>query len=296
MIISDLLPILVLLGIGFVAIAAAIVLKIRSKKSLLRNNDQDFIDEVVEKKKRKLNANIGGITWKTYVVLLALCPIGLAAIGWLILSNKAFCIVFAFVGLFVPECIALFKAKKQKNKFEEKYAMALRALASGLRSGLSLEQAIDNVGKNVFLEPSIQNGFKQISTDIKFGIPLDEAFYNFAKESGNKDAMDVAAVISMQSKVGGSEAAVITTIVQNISNRIMMRNEIKALFADTNMLIMIMDVLPFGLIGILYLAAPNLLNPFFESLAMTLVLIGILVFTAIGSLVIHRMAKTGKGG
>ena len=294
--ISDVLPIIILLGIGFLAIAAAVVLKIRSKKSLLRDHDQDFIDEIIEKKKRKLNANIGGITWKTYILLLAACPIGLAAIGWFLVSNKAFCIVFAFVGLFVPDAIILIGSKKQKKQFEEKYAMALRALASGLRAGLSLEQSIENVSKNPFLEQSIQNGFKQIATDIKFGIPLDEAFYTFAKESENKDAMDVAAVISMQSKVGGSEAAVITTIVQNISNRIMMRNEIKALFADTDMLVLIMDVLPFGLIGILYLVAPNLIDPFFKDFTMTIVLIAILVFTAIGSLVIHKMAKSGKGG
>lgn len=296
MILQDIMPVIVMLGIAFVAIAIAVVLKIRSKKSLLRVDDKDFIDEIIDKKKRKLNANIGGMTWTSYVGLLVLCPVSIGALSAIFLSNKAFAIVFAFCGLFIPDAIVKIKAKKQKREFDEKYAMALRAMASGLRSGLTIEQAVENVGRNAFMEPSIRNGFRQIASDIKLGIPLEEAFATFATESGNADAKDVAAVISMQSKVGGSEAAVITTIVQNISNRIMMRNEIKALFADTDMLVIAMDFMPFLLLFILYFFAPGLIEPFFETSGRMLLLAGIMVFTMIGSVIIHKISASAKGG
>lgn len=296
MILQDIMPVIVMLGIAFVAIAIAIVLKIRSKKSLLRADDKDFIDEIIDKKKRKLNANIGGMTWTSYVGLLVLCPVSIGALSAILLSNKAFAIVFAFCGLFIPDAMVKIKAKKQKREFDEKYAMALRAMASGLRSGLTIEQAVENVGRNAFMEPSIRNGFRQIASDIKLGIPLEEAFATFAAESGNADARDVAAVISMQSKVGGSEAAVITTIVQNISNRIMMRNEIKALFADTDMLVIAMDFMPFLLLFILYFFAPGLIEPFFETSGRMLLLAGIMVFTMIGSIIIHKISASAKGG
>lgn len=294
--IQELLPIILLVGIAFTMIALAIILKIRSKKSLLVDQEMDFIDEIIDKKKRKLNASLGGITWKTYISLLALCPIGSALLGYIIVSNKAFCIVFAFIGLFIPEIIVRVLSKKQKKKFEEKYAMALRSLASGLRAGLTIEQAIENVGRNTFLEDDIRAGFQQISSDIKFGIPMAEAFHNFAIESGSKDALDVAAVIAMQAKVGGSEAAAIGTIVQNISSRIMMRNEIKALFADTDMLVLIMDILPFVVFGALYYGAPQMLEPFFASTTMLVLLIAIMVFSVGGSFVIHKISKSAKGG
>lgn len=293
---SDLIPIILLVGIALTMFAVAIILKIRSRKSLLKENETDFIDEIIEKKKRKLNASLGGITWKTYVGLLVLCPIGAGLLGYIFMENKAFCAVFAFVGLFIPEVAVRIMAKKQRKKFDEKYAMALRSLASGLRAGLTIEQAIENVGRNAFLEDSIRTGFKQIASDIKFGIPMEEAFRNFAIESGNKDAYDVAAVIAMQSKVGGSEALAIGTIVQNISNRIMTRNEIKALFADTDMLVLIMDFLPFILFAIFYFGAPQMLEPFFETAGMTALLVGIMVFSVAGSFVIHKISKSAKEG
>lgn len=293
---QDLIPIILLVSVAFTMLAIAAILNIRSKKSLLIERKADFIDELINKKKRKLNASIGGITWKTYIGLLVLCPIGAALLGFILVKNKAFCIVFAFIGLFIPEVIVRVMAKKQKKKFEEKYAMALRSLASGLRAGLTIEQAIDNVGRNAFLEESIRNGFRQIASDIKFGIPIDEAFYNFAVESESKDARDVASVISMQAKVGGSEASAIGTIVQNISNRIMTRNEIKALFADTDMLVLIMDFLPVVLFLILYFGSPQILDPFFESAGMTIALVGILLFTIAGSFVTHKISKSAKEG
>lgn len=293
---QELIPIIALIGVALAALAVAIILKIRSKKSLLIEQKSDFIDDIIERKKRQINANIGGISWGTYTAMMVLAPIALGLLGFIVMEHKSLCVVFALVGLFVPEFVLRLSAKRQQKKFEEKYAMALRSLASGLRAGLSIEQAIDNVGQNPFLEAKIRNGFRQISADLKFGIPLEESFMNFAEESGSKDAYDVAAVVSMQAKVGGSEATAIGTIVQNISNRIMTRNEIKAMFADTDMLVLIMDFLPVGLFLILYFGAPEMIAPFLASTGMTILLIGILAFSVVGSFVIHKISKSAKEG
>lgn len=293
---QELIPIIALIGVALAALAVAIILKIRSKKSLLIEQKSDFIDDIIERKKRQINANIGGISWGTYTAMMVLAPIALGLLGFIVMEHKSLCVVFALVGLFVPEFVLRFSVKRQQKKFEEKYAMALRSLASGLRAGLSIEQAIDNVGQNPFLEAKIRNGFRQISADLKFGIPLEESFMNFAEESGSKDAYDVAAVVSMQAKVGGSEATAIGTIVQNISNRIMTRNEIKAMFADTDMLVLIMDFLPVGLFLVLYFGAPEMIAPFLASTGMTILLIGILAFSVVGSFVIHKISKSAKEG
>lgn len=296
MIYQEFIPIIIALGAFFLLLAIAFILKIRSKKSLLGKNNQDFIDVFIQKRKTRLNSSMSPITWSKYIAILVLCPVALAAIGFFAFENKGYCFVLAVAGLCVPEIAVRITEKKHKEKFEEKYAVALRAFASALRSGLTIEQAIDNVGQNNFLDISIRNGFRQISSDMKVGIPLADAFQNFANENGSEDAADVAAVIAMQAQVGGSEARVITTIIQNINDRIMARKEIKALFADTSMLILIMDIMPFALLAILLFGARQMIEPFFESFGMTMLLVGIFVFTVVGSFVIRKIAKNAKGG
>lgn len=296
MTISEFLPIFILIFISFLCVAIAIVLSIRSRKSLLNVDDKDFIDEMINKKKKQLEMQIGGMSWKTYCLVMFISPVVLGAISYIFISPKPLCILFAFVGLFVPEVIIKLTASKQKKNFEQKYAKALKTLASSLRSGLSLEQAIKEVETNPFVDETIRKGFRQISSDIKVGISMKDAFMKFAKETDSEDAYDVAAAIALQSKVGGNEAKVVHTISQNINERIMARREMKTMFADTNVMILIMDAIPWVLLLAMAIFLPEYIKVYFESFKLTMVLIVIMAFTTIGSFIIHKIGKDAKGG
>jgi len=292
---SEFAPIFVLILICFICIATSVILTIRSKRSLLKTDDKDFIDQVVEHKKCQLNATLGRIYWKQYITFLIIIPILLGGMSYLFISPKPLCIVFAVIGLFVPELLFRITIKKRKRAFESKYAMALRTLSSSLRSGLTIEQAVDDVSNNPFVDGDIRKGFRQISSDIKVGIPLSKAFQQFAIESGSKDASDVAAAITMQSQVGGNEAKVVSSIAQNINDRLMMRKEIKTIFTDSTILIWVMDFMPWLMLGILSLASPQFIAPYFSSFGMVIILISIMAFTTVGSFVLHKLANKAKG-
>lgn len=292
----ELIPIFALIAISAACIAVAVVLAIRSKKSRIRVEEKDFIDVAIERKKGKLKAIPNGLTWKTYTGLMLIFSLGAAVISFIFLRTKVFCVLFAFLGLFIPEVISQIQARSKDQKFEEKYAQALRALSSSLRSGLTLEQSLEELCRNPFIDENVRSGFRDIYSDVKVGIRLDAAFKRFAVAYDSDDAWDVASAISMQLEVGGSEAMVVNTIAQNIGDRIMARKEIKTLFSETNVMITTMDFIPFILFLIFYFGAPQMITPFFESLGMMLILVGVLAFTTIGSILIHKMAKNAKEG
>lgn len=294
--ILEFVPIGILICISVFSIAIAIILKIHNNKSIISKNDNDFIDDIIEKKKRSLNSNIGGISWKSYVLSLILFPLSLTVISYLFLPYKPICILFAIIGLFVPDIFIKITQKQSKKAFNEKYAMALRALAASLRSGLTIEQAVLDIAKNPFIDKSIQEGFRQIASDIKVGIPIDKAFKTFADTSGSNDASDVASAISMQIQVGGSEAKVIASIAQNINDRLMTNKEIKLAFADTSILLYTMDILPWGIILLLSTTSSQFIEPYFSSLPMFLVFAIIVVVLLLGSIITHKLVNSTKGG
>ena len=117
-----------------------------------------------------------------------------------------------------------------------------------------------------------------------------------AQTLGNEDAMDVALSLALQNELGGSEAKVVETVARNISNRILLRREIKSLFADTRITILTMDVLPLIIIFGLVMGSPQYIEVFFQTPAMTAVFIGIILFTLVGSVVIRKTVKRGTGG
>ncbi|MBQ7818432.1 MAG: type II secretion system F family protein [Bacteroidales bacterium] len=293
----EFIPIALLIIICIVCFGIAIVLRIHQRKSHLSTvNDSDFIDTFIDKKKRRIEANIGGMSWKMYVSLLITCPVVVGILTYFFLPYKPLCILFALIGIFIPELIIRFASKRNKNKFDEKYAAALRTMASSLRSGLSIEQSIADLGHNPFIDEKIQVGFRQIDSDIKVGVSLKDAFERFADDSGSKDAADVAAAISMQAEIGGNEAKVISTIAQTINNRLVLRKEIKTLFAETSVLVLAMDIIPWIVVLFLVFFIPDYIAPYFESTQMTIVLLIIFAVFIAGSFVIHKMIDKTKEG
>lgn len=294
--IIEFIPIAILIFISFVSLAIAVILKIHQEKSRLDIDDSDIIDKIISSKKKKVEASIGGMSWKMYVGLLIACPLAVGFITYLFLPYKPLCVVFAMLALFVPEFIIKYTTKKKKDKFDQKYAAALRAMASSLRSGLTIEQTIKDLGTNPFIDERIQAGFRQIEADIKVGLPLAKAFKNFADNCGSKDAADVASAIAMQAEVGGKEALVVSTIAQTINSRLMLRREIKTLFAETSVMVYCMDFIPWFVFIFMMFFAPEYISPYFESVSMTMILVLIFVILTVGSFLIHKMVNKTKDG
>jgi len=223
-------------------------------------------------------------------------PIMIGLVFWMFTANLAMSVILALFGLAAPEVYIRVTAKKQHRLFDERYARALRSMASALRSNQTIQQAVDEVGQNVFIHESIREGFRQISSDLRVGLPVKEAFERFAEQTGSNDAKDVASAIAMQNDVVGNVAQIISSVSQNISDRIMVRKEIKSLFADTSVMILVMDIMPVIILIGLYFGAPQYITPYFESPLMTMLFIGLITVTMVGSFVIRRMARTAKEG
>lgn len=293
---SEFLPVFVFVAIAILSATAIIIFKIREKKSLLDTGEKDFISIAIEKKKRSLDSNMGTMSFKQYITLLVALPICILGFGWLFLDNKAIVLIFACASVFLPDLYIKASVQKQRDLFEERYARGLKALSSCLRANMSIQQSVEEVSENIYVHESIREGFRQINTDIKVGLSVQEAFQRFADTTKNAYAQDVANAISMQNIVGGNEAKVIEDVSNNIRNRIMMRKEIKSLFAEMNVLVTFMDFAPFIVLFVLYIGAPQLVSPYFESPLMLAILIGILLFSLLGSVFIRKRLNDAKRG
>lgn len=292
---SETVPIYAFVILFVLSIGAIAVAKIMNTKSVL-NETPDFITTAIRKRKEKLGEYTKSITFRVYCFLLICLPLIFGAIAYLLSNSGAIALISGLLGIFIPDLLIVLTAKQQGKKFETRYARCLKALTSCLRTTMSISQAVDDVAKNPFLDSKIRKGFEQISADLKVGISTEEAFQRFADMTGSPDAQDVAAAISMQMSVGGSEAKIMESIATNIQDRIMLRKEIKSAFAEMDVVIRIMDVAP--LIGLFVMCAilPEFTSMYFDSTQGFLLLAGIIAFSFIGSIIIHRRTAKAKRG
>ena len=279
---------------AFIAcIAVVIIACIRAKKNPARidgSEDTDFISVISQANRARLDGKPWRMKYETYTTIAMLAGIVLAILGYLY-HGIAYAIGGGIIGMFVPELIVQLQSSAKQQKFEERYARSLRQLSSALKSGMSLHQAVEDVAQSPYVHDSIRKEFAQLSSELKIGISVQDAFARFAERVGFADARDVAIAIRMQSATGGREADVIESIASNIGDRMMLRKEINSLFSGTKMTILVMDIAPFAVIGIMLLGASQFMSMYFESMSMLLLFIGLLVFMGIGSIITHRMVN-----
>lgn len=287
---------IVIIGVcGFICcLAVCAIILIRSRKintgSVIGEaQNTDFIDTISSYKRESLKKNPWNMEYETYTLIGTVCAILFAVSAYIFTAKILYAAIGAIIGLLVPEAIVRLQDSRQRNAFEERYSRGLRQLASGLKSGLSVHQAIEDVCQSPFVHENIRREFKQLSADLKLGIPIQAAFERFADRVQCQDAQDVAIAIQLQTKVGGREAEVIETIASNISSRLMLRKEISSMFAGSQATILAMDILPFAIVIFMVLVSPTYMAPYFNSPVLFGTLVGLLAFMGIGSIVIHHL-------
>ena len=281
---------------AIICFATAVILRICGQRSLSGRKRVDLFDNILSKFNEHLKKHGNSLALNTYVAVGLLGFTGMVLLLFMTGQSLFISLAGGLLGLFIPEIVMRINGNRRQKQFENRYAQALQQMAASLRSGLTIQQSVTDLCKSPFIHESIKNSFRQIDADLTVGISIKEAFMKAAHALGSEDAMDVALSLSLQNELGGSEAKVVETVARNISNRILLRREIKSLFADTNITIITMDVLPLIIIFGLIMGSPHYVELFFQSPAMTALLIGIVLFTLVGSVVIRKIVRRGTGG
>jgi len=280
---------------GFICCIAIIVIMLIRRKKVSDDSaigavqNTDFIDVIANYKRAELAKNPWNMSFETYQAIGTTCAILFSVTVYVLTSSVLYGVLAAIVGLLIPELLVKLQNSKQRTNFEERYARALRQLAAGLKSGLSIHQAVEDVANSPFVHDRIKKEFQQLSAELKLSVPIQQAFENFALRVKCQDALDVAIAIKVQTRVGGREAEVVEGIAKNISDRLMLRKEINSMFAGSNATIMVMDILPFAVVAFLFVAAPGYMAPYYASTLLMVILVALLAFMGIGSIVIHKL-------
>lgn len=221
--------------------AAAMIMHIKSQRSLPKRQKPD------RERRQFLEAHLKSygtpFTVKTYFALGLLGYTGMMLALYLFVKSAGIAFGLGVIGLVLPELALRLQSERKRKQFENRYAQALQQMAASLRSGLTIQQSVSDICKSPFIHNTIKESFRQIDADLTVGLGVKEAFMRAADTLQSEDAMDVALSLTLQNTLGGSEAKVVETVARNISSRILLRREIKSLFADTNITIWTMDVM-----------------------------------------------------
>lgn len=271
------------------------IAKVHCSESRVNVGD-DFITVFLKDRERVIKKSGSRMAISTYLLILGISPLAVGAFVYFFSQNGLFSILMAFMGFLIPDIILMIIRNSTQKKYEERYARALNQMGSSLRAGLSIARAVEDVAQCKFVHPLMQKCFAKLSADLQMGLPVSEAFQRMADDCGNEDAQDVALAIAVQDTVGGHEADVVLSIAKNIEERIMMRREIKSIFAATSAMVWMFDFIAPGTILYFCITSPSYIDTYFQDSIHILMFVIILCMPFVGSIINHKTLKRVQKG
>ncbi len=218
-----------------------------------------------------------GLSMVTFVVLTAFAR----SLGWGILAGA---LVLIGSLLFVNNV-----ASRQRKKFESQLPDTLNLLATSLRAGYSLLQALEAVGEEA-PEPT-RREFGRAIAEIRLGRQMEDALSDIAERMTSQDFEWTVLAINIQREVGGNLAEVLQTTAETMVQRNRLRREMKALTAEGRISAIVLSLMPIFLFLFIMGANPGYMKPLITT-TIGLVVIGAgLVFIGIGILWMQKIVK-----
>lgn len=187
----------------------------------------------------------------------------------------------------LPRMYVRRKAKKRRNKFTHFFADAVDVIVRGVQSGLPVNECLNIIARE---SPEPVGGeFRQIVEGIKVGLTLNETMQRSLERMPTQELKFFAVVLAIQQQTGGNLAETLSNLSGVLRDRKRMADKIIAMTSEARMTAMIIGSLPFCIIGILGLVAPDYIGLLFtDQLGHIIIGIG-LTSMGIGILIMQRM-------
>jgi tight adherence protein B len=181
------------------------------------------------------------------------------------------------------------KARKTRNEFGEQLPENLDVLASALRAGHSLANAMGVVADEA-PEPS-KREFRRVVTDEQLGIPLDDPHDHTAKRMQSNDMDQVAVLALVQREAGGNTAEVLDQVTINIRARMDIRRLVTVLTTQGKFSSWVVAGVPVGVALFLLVTNPDYLDPLFHNPVGQVAAVAAVFMAVAGFMIIRKIVS-----
>jgi tight adherence protein C len=138
-------------------------------------------------------------------------------------------IVLGVVGLYFPIIVLYFKSKGRQEEARNGFPDALDLLVVCVEAGLSLDQGIERVSKELGRAyPALGDNFRIMSNELRAGRTRGEALRNMGERVGIEEVKSFVTLLIQSEELGTSVADTLRVYVDEMRDKRIMRAEEKA--------------------------------------------------------------------
>lgn len=279
----DVLSLVVTGAVLFVTTAAAVVLGGRPIGALVARQERQF--EAVLRGKLLLN-----VSPRTATVLAAVGVLLLGGAGYLVTGSGLGAIIGLGVGVFVPSLMLHYLQRRRLRRLEDQLVAGIQTLASGVRAGLNLIQAMQLVARDASVP--LRQEFRHLLREYEYGIPLEEAMENAAVRIGSGDFRLLFAALQTHRERGGNLGETLDRIAASIREIQRLESRVETLTAQGRTTARWLGAMPVVILIILnFVMGDSPIRLLFEDNLGKVIILTIIVLNVAGFLWIRKIVS-----
>jgi tight adherence protein B len=206
--------------------------------------------------------------------------------------QKSHLVAFAaasLLGVGGPLLVLKSMRSRRQRRFEEQLPDAIDILVRSLKAGHAIPVAIHTVARQ--MADPLGGEFAITAGELTYGLDLETALVNLRSRVGQIDLGLVVLAVSIQSKMGGNLAEILSNLSRVIRGRFRLRRKAKALSAEGRFSAVALSIIPIMLFGILSIIAPTYYGLIWNEPIVKPALLGAGVWLVIGNVIMYRMVR-----
>lgn len=192
------------------------------------------------------------------------------------------------LGFFFPRIMVGRRISKRLIAFENQLADTLSLWVNALRSGYSVPQAMEAIGRDS-PDPT-RSEFRRVVQEMQLGISVTDALNHMLERVESEDLDLVVTAVNIQREVGGNLSEILEVIGNVVRERIKLKGEIRVMTSQGRYTGYLISGLPIVLAIFLRVINPGYMNQMFEDRACGWPMVGIgLALIGMGSALIQKI-------
>lgn len=200
-----------------------------------------------------------------------------------------FLLLIMLLSFFVLDIVFMLEYKNRRKKIEDDLLNAIIIMNNAFKSGMNIMQAVSIV-ENELVGP-IQDEFRKISMDIKYGLSLETVFERFYNRVKIEDVKYITSSLSLINKTGGNIIRVFGSIEKNFYDKKKIKDEMNSLTSSSVFMFRLLVIMPLILCLVIFMLNPEFFLPLITEGLGRIIILLIIVLYSLYIFVVKRIMK-----
>ncbi len=218
-------------------------------------------------------------------ILIASLVLG-AALGALT-GSWVTAVAIALAGLVAPKIILTIWKDIRSTQVEAQLMDALLLVSNSLKSGLDIAAGIERIAST--MPPPISEEFGLVLNAYRLGTPLETALMDLTSRIRSRTLETAVYAINIQRETGGNLIKTFEQLVLTIREESKLQKKVTALTSQGRTQIFFLASFPWALALLFFFLSPDFIRPALANPYGQMVLVGLIVWEAIGIFVTKRI-------